>query len=205
MRKLLLTGYDAAMSSVGDLTAPLMCEYAERHHLDFQCRTDYPPDRDPMWRKVDFVIEALADAYDAVMWLDADTIVTNPAKAWQGKPHGVHMSRDWGADARVSDMSTCNFVAFTDSLPLWRLIVSHASSREFALFHEQGAMRDFHAEHQWVRDIVHVHPRRAFNAVPAEIQGAVEPWQAGDWLCHMTNLPNADRAGLFHKIMERIR
>lgn len=204
MRKLLLTGHDDAMAPVGNLTTPLMCEYAERHHFDFECSRDYPADRDPMWRKVTLV-EAALTKYDMVMWLDADTIITNPAKVWGGATNGVHMSRDWGTDARVADMSTCNFATFPDSLPLWRLIASHASSREFAPFHEQGALRDFYAEHQWVRDLVHVHPRRAFNAVPPEIEGIVEPWQVGDWICHMTNIPNTERVDLFHKIVRQIR
>jgi len=204
VRRLLLTGYDEAMSPIGDLTAPLMCDYAERYHLDFECSRDYPPGRDPMWRKVALVERALTQ-YDLVLWLDADTIITNAEKAWGGATNGVHISRDWGADARACDFSTCNFVAFQDSLPLWRLILSHESSREFTPFHEQGAYRDFFAEHQWVRDMTHVHPRKHFNAVPNEIPGVVEPWESGDWLCHLTNLPNLERVGLFHEIMERTR
>lgn len=203
MKSVLLTGYDDAMRTIGDMTSPLMERYAETWHMDFQCCRDYPPERHPMWYKVELVIEAFHDGYDRILWLDADTIITNQfcSKVMHA---GLHISRDWGEDASETDMSTCNFVAFKDTLPLWCLIASHHSNREFGQFHEQGAMRDFYKEHQWVRDMTTVYPRRVFNAVPQEVgPGIVEPWQKGDWLCHLTNIPNDRRVKLFKKITRR--
>lgn len=201
MKGLVLAAYDDAMAPIGDLTAPLMDEYARRHYLDFRCIRDFDPEILPYWQSVREVRAALAEGRPFVLWIDADAIITNPARFPRGRKSGLHLSRDWGADASETDFSCGNYLAWADSEPLWaELEARYERFADNGLF-EQSCLREMYAELPWVRDLVHVHRRRTYNAVPIEVHETVqEPWQPGDWLCHLTMMSMPERVALFHRM-----
>lgn len=207
LRTLLLTGFDKAMEPIGRLTAPLMADYANRHGFDFHCTRNFDPGSAPYWQKI-WDIAHFLKTYpcDRIMWLDADQVITNPewAPPWQ---RGFHASMDWGTDAvHAEDFSACGMVICADMMPLIHRTVLSYSQFEHADFPEQTALRHFKKEGpdhvaSWMR----THPRRTFNAVPIELcPTAPEPWQPGDFSCHLTHVTVPERVAMFHQIQARL-
>lgn len=219
MTTLLLTAYDSAMAPIGDLTSPLMLAYANRHGFDFHCSRVFgnriETESEPYWQKI-WDIKMLMNRgnpcgklYDRLMWLDADQMVTNPdwTPPWTS---GFHASLDWGVDA-VDDnhFSACGFVVCADSLNVIYATAAKHEEFEGVPFPEQAAMRRFREYGDYsikksLQENMHIHPRRVFNAVPTEIcEDAPEPWQLGDFCCHLTHLDVHSRVEVFYKIHRR--
>ncbi len=202
----LLTGYDDAMSYIGDLTSPLMDRYARLHGMEYKCRRlfgdvaprlewqEYVDGSHPAWQKIRVVIEAFNDGAGMVMWLDADSVITNPSLEWRSKQSGLHVSRDWGIEGKASDFSTGNFVAYADTLPLWEEAALRGPEWAHEPLYEQSAVVEMYEELAWVHNLVHIYPRRVLNSVPIEagFEAVAEPWQPGDFLCHLTNMPSRE-------------
>lgn len=209
-RTLLLTAYDNAMAPIGDLTSPLMLAYANRHGYDFHCSRIIEIGSESYWQKV-WDIRAFTSLsnpvrkeYDRIIWLDCDQVVTNPewTPPWES---GFHASLDWGVDALNDDhFSACGFVVCRDAFGIMTSVADrHYLFRE-ELFPEQAAMRYIRREHLKEREMMFIHSRRQFNAVPKEVcQEAPEPWERGDFCAHLTHVPVEKRAEIFHIIQEQ--
>lgn len=205
MSRLLLTGYDDAMQSIGDLTAPLMRDYAHRHGLDFRCIRGFDADTAPSWQKIKHIRQAYRDGYEAVLWLDADTLITDPKRKPPLEFFGLHVSLDWGADACPTDFSLGNFLAGADTDPLWAEAEKRADRFGNGSYWEQGCVREMFHELPWVAEMVYIYARRFWNAVPGQVHpSVVDPWEPGDWLCHLTMLSMPRRVELFHEISREI-
>lgn len=210
MRTLLLTGYNAAMAPIGDLTSPLMLAYANRHGYDFHCSRVFEPGSESYWQKIwdinafTSLSNPIRKEYDRVLWLDADQQITEPAwvPPWES---GFHASLDWGVDA-IDDnyFSACGFVVCRDMFGLMASVAErHYLFRERE-FPEQAALRSIRKDMIRERQRMHVHGRRVFNAVPVEISAeASEPWQKGDFCAHLTHVKPERRAEVFHIIQEQ--
>lgn len=200
-KTLILTGYDGKFAPLGDLTTPLMLSYANRHRFDFLCVRTYPDGEPAYWHKVPRIVTAIEQGYDRVIWIDADMVVANPeyAPPWD---KGFHASKDWGVDATTDEhFSMCCIIAGKDSVSLFRWLLNHKADWISKPFPEQAPMRHLYANHVAAKEIMKIHPRRVLNAVPIEVHASVvEPWQPGDWLCHLTMLSIEARVALFHKI-----
>lgn len=203
MKTLLLTSYDNKMKGLGDLTSPLMLSYASKHGMDFRCIRIYPFGEPPYLHTV-IVNQALADGYDRVIWMDADIIITNPEFV-PPFTTGFHASKDWGQDAVGSEcFSLCCFVACQDSKYLFEWCIERRQEYLFGEFPEQKPMRELYEASEENRKIMTIHPNRIFNSVPIEVHETVrEPWQIGDWLCHLTMISIPERIKLFHKIKDK--
>ncbi len=62
------------------LTREIHAEYCLRHGIDY--RIDNSPasgGRLPYWRKVELLIEAMAEGYDRIAWLDTDCVIVDPS------------------------------------------------------------------------------------------------------------------------------
>jgi len=191
------------MACLGCLTAPLMERYAYRHDMDFHCVREYETGTSPAWQKLELVIAALKWGSPSVLWLDADVMITAPDTPPPDLlPTALCVSRDWGLDAfGPGDFSTGAFIARSSALPL---IVEAMERRDWANrpLWDQSALREVWQSCMWARELIQVHPRRVLNPVPEEVcpGKVVDPWQPGDWLCHLTMLPFTERVKLFHKI-----
>lgn len=184
------------MKPLGDLTSPLMLSYASRHGFDFKCVRIYPENEPPYIHTV-IVRDALESGYDRIIFIEADVIITNP-KYVPPFTYGFHVSRDWGLDAtEPNSFSLCCFVVCKDSKYLFDTAVMNRQQDLYGKFPEQNTIRRL-----FDPEIMTVHPRRHFNSVPSQVHPTVqEPWQKGDWVCHLTMLPISDRIKLFHEII----
>lgn len=202
MKTILLTGYDGAMRELGDLTAPLMFRYATARGWDFKCHRSAQFDLSIYWNCVLGTFQALTSGYKRVVWIEADQIITNPDYELPELSPGLHVSRDWGADA-VDDnfFSACSWVASRDSLKLFERVLAIEPEWRDKLFPCQAPLQHIRRTEKWAEELITVHPRRMFNAVPKLVsEGAVEPWEPEDWLCHLTHVDLKRRIELFHMI-----
>ena len=56
-------------------------QYARRHRMDFVCRTGLQQQERPaQWDKILLIRQALEVGYAAIVWLDADTLIVDPAR-----------------------------------------------------------------------------------------------------------------------------
>lgn len=209
MNILILTGCDAAMARVGDLTSSNHRAYALRHGYDFERVTEYEPGSHPSWQKLRMVRERLP-SYDAILWLDADTVVTNPmlrvvdvVGPWNcPRVQGLAVSKDWThalPEDEIKHFSLGNFV-FTQCSGSFKVLEAALKRKEWENrpLWEQQAIQEEYRENPEIRKHVQILPRRKLNAVPATPNTTgPEPWQPGDFLCHMTYLPNEQRVKLF--------
>lgn len=195
---LVLTAYDDRFEPLGRLTTPDKEKYAALHKCDFKLARSRPKGLAPLWWKQYLVADALAE-YGAVIWMDADMMITNPEVDLEGLADGIHLSKDWGEDATEDGHFSCGaYFASFQALEVFDHCEIYQDRHPNAPFGDQDALRD---SYRILPDLFRIHPRRMFNAVPIEVHpSVVEPWQPGDFLCHLTMLPLADRVDLFHEI-----
>lgn len=205
MNLLVLTGYDAAMAAVGDLTNPSKEAYARRHGYSFLCNRAYEADTHPSWQKIR-LLQDLLPCFDAILWLDADTLVTNPAIATEYltiRPGSIIVSHDWSTctdEDAPHHFSLGNFL-ITNCQESFRLLHLMARKKQWANqpLWEQQALQELHRENEEIRPLVHILARRALNSVP--YRDAPEPWQPGDFLCHFTGIANEIRIPEIRRVM----
>ncbi len=76
----LITGYDEAIAAYGDIAASNHAAYARSHGYDHRVyRSGFDTARPPAWSKIRFILRSLRGT-DWVVWLDADTIITDPGR-----------------------------------------------------------------------------------------------------------------------------
>jgi hypothetical protein len=204
---LILTAYDAKMAPIGDLTSPLMLQYANRHGFDFHCTRNLDSGSAPYWQKIWDIAHFLKNgSTERILWLDADQVITN--MDWTPPWHrGFHASMDWGTDATTDfDFSACGMVVCADMLPIIQRVVLCYSQFENVDFPEQSALRHVRKNGpDYLTSWMKTHPRRTFNAVPIELcPTAPEPWQPGDFTAHLTHVPVAERVMMFNTILRQV-
>lgn len=212
MKTLVLTAFDSAMAPIGLLTSPLMLEYANRHGYDFLCARNFEVGCQSYWQKIweirnlTTLSNPIRKNYDRILYLDSDQVITNPewTPPWES---GFHASLDWGTDAADDNhFSACGFVVCRDAFG----IMSSVAERHYLFrereFPEQMALRSIRANMPRERQMMHVHDRRVFNAVPKEIcEDAPDPWQKGDFCAHLTHVTVEERVRIFHLIQEQTK
>jgi hypothetical protein len=206
MKTIIITGYDQNMRQIGDLCAASHQAYAIRHGYHFYQKHDYHADTHPSWQKMETVLAQL-DVYDRVMWLDADTVITNPQMPIEEvlayRPaNALHVSTDWthpNPEDEIKHFSLGNFVmhAGPEADDILYLASKRTEWSNRPLW-EQQAIQEEYRSNERIRRHVTIHPRRSLNAVPAlPTTTGPEPWQPGDFLCHMTFIPQEERVKLF--------
>ena len=208
-RYLVLTGYDDKMQEVGDRCAATHKAYADRHGYDQEVVRKYVPGIHPSYQKVAFIAERIAD-YDAILWLDADSVVMNKwfmIDKFIGSGHVMDISVDWCAWPHEDDdsenittlsVSCGNFIIWnTPDLPrfldTWYRYGERYASRDICCW-EQDGLRAAIGNDKWMNARVRRHPRRTFNAVHETCVNhnfpkvAPKPYQPGDFILHLTNV-----------------
>lgn len=207
MKTILLTGYDPVMAPIGELTSPLMEDYAGRFGIDYSCWLNYTDKHPAYWEKVPFICDRFDEGYERIIWLDADQMITNPyVTPWKDMKSGFHASMDWGQDATdASHFSMCGFVVCRDASCLFEWLEENKSDWVDKPFPEQAPMRWLYSNRPIANGKMTTHPRRAFNAVPIQVHDtAVDPWQTGDWCAHITMVPVERRVEIFHELKKLI-
>jgi hypothetical protein len=157
---------------------------------------DYIQPYHPSWQKID-VIKAVLPYYDAVLWLDADSFVTNPKACPMPAETAFTISEDWCApDTSDKPWISCgNF--WTRNKP-----------EAFEFFEQMEKYKSVYAFRDcccWEQDAFHqvlwksplksevtILPRTAMNSVKCKKEGIStrHQYERGDFLCHLTNVPD---------------
>lgn len=206
MKTLLFTGYDDAFAPLGDLTAPLMKQYAQLHGYDFGVyrapTMDVPSAMN--WVGIHGAKMAIEEGYGRIIYLDADQAVTNLDHLLPlDSNHRIQISLDWGRDVNSwNQFSICGFSATEGALPIFNDALALEPDYRDKPFPAQAPLRAVAEEFPFLFGVM---ARRVFNAVPEEIfPGCVpEPWRAGDWCAHLTHVSLERRIELFHEIVHR--
>ena len=192
MKPVVLTAWTENMHSIVEITSPTKIEYARKHGYEYRDHIfNEKTDEHPAWGKLALLLDVLPTV-DRLLWIDADAFITNPEISLENIPHidGLTASRDWGIDASLLDFSSAGMILTPKALPLVEAASRKTHWANCPLWDQNGlreAAREF-------RNLLHILPRRALNAVPQELHPfAVEPWQEGDFLCHLTCKTNEVR------------
>lgn len=158
--------------------------------------SDYSDDTHPSWQKID-LIKRLLPQYDAILWLDADSFVTNPKACPMPAQTAFTISTDWCApdDQGQRPWISCgNFwiVNKPESFEFFKVMEKfkpHYAYRETCCW-EQDAFHQVLWRSSKLRQEVTILPRTAMNSVMCEKEGIQTryKYQKGDFLCHLTNV-----------------
>jgi len=203
MKTLVLSGYDDNMASVGDRCTRTHGDYARRNGFYHEVVRKYLPGTHPSYQKILLIAERIP-LYDCILWLDADSVVTNPDAFRPGSVVGACMeiSIDWCApvpdDLRTLYVSCGNFVfyntdASTRFLETWdRYSQPYSTSRHGCW--EQDGLQAAMRSSEWFNRQVFRRPRKTLNSVHRTCvngnfpSSAPMPWEPGDFLLHLTNV-----------------
>jgi len=199
---IVVTGYDEAGASIGDLTSTTHKSYAEKWGFSFLCNRKYDGVTPPSWQKLGLVRQELLN-HDLVLWLDMDVVVTNPNVDFReipGSHEGLTFSFDWEF-SRPTLFTAGIFIASHCSRS-FRFLDEAMTLTEYSDWanytHDQGAMQAVAAKGPEWAEIVQVLPHKYLAPVPIEAQPmAVAPWRKGDFLCHLTGISNKQRVEMF--------
>ena len=213
-KTLVLTGFDDAMAEVGYRCAATHQTYARWNGYAQEVVRYKPTDAHPSYMKMGAIAERIAD-YDAILWLDADTVVMNKdvkVEALASPSHVMTISLDWcseiDAESRAAmhnGVSCGNFIV-RNTPDTARFMATWAQERErFATrpMWEQDALRYQMGRDKWMDAWVCRLPRRSLNAVHRECvnrnfpDAAPYPYQHGDFLLHLTNV---DRVRILNEL-----
>lgn len=228
MKTLLYTGHNEAYKPLADITVPRMADFADHMGMDFSVYTEEDANRlgipnSIYWVGVYGALQAFADGYERVMYLDVDQLITNVNALEDWMPactRGFHASKDWGNDAvEPWQFSMCGFVALRSSEVLFRTVRYAEPEWRDKPFPEQGPMQWYvkqlmdelpHMRAQLPdnqpRGLINIHPRPILNAVPDQVcPGQVpEPWNPGDFAAHITMVDLPRRVEIAKEILSRL-
>lgn len=214
---LILSGFDDNMAEVGIRCTATHRAYAAHWGCDHEVVRDYPKDCHPSWWKLQLIRDRIT-SYDAVVWLDADSIITNMGVSLMEWPYMANrgkvmvISVDWCApiDAEqnlegFTGVSCGNFIIRNVEgterfLSTW---AEHAERWKNAPMWEQDGLRSALRSDKWMRDQTKVLHRNLLNAVHASCvnrdfpDAAPYSWRSIDLLCHLTNV---DRSWLINSL-----
>lgn len=201
MKTVVLTAWTENMEAVVNITSATKIEYAHKHGYEYRGQLlEKKPNEYPAWGKLQLLLDILPTT-DRLLWIDADSFVTNPEITLESFPYieGMTASRDWGIDAGLLDFSSAGMILTQKALPLIEAASRKTHWANYPLW-DQNALREAARD---FRNLLHVLPRRALNAVPQKLHPfAIEPWQEGDFLCHLTNKSNEERKKFLDSFFE---
>lgn len=199
MRAAIITGATKEQDEI--LRATHVGKHALSMHFGWKLYTatdkNYGGKEHPSWQKIDLIREILPN-YDAVLWLDADSFVTNPKACPLPEETAFTISGDWCEPTPKNDekrwISCGNF--WTRNTP-----------QAFDFFKEMESYKRFFAYRScccWEQDAFHrvmwskrgrdvtILPRTAMNSVKCHKEDIDERmnYENGDFLCHLTNVPD---------------
>lgn len=205
-RYLVLTGYDDKMKEVGDRCSATHETYAIHHGYDHEVVREYLPTTHPSHQKIRLLRERI-ERYDAIMWLDADTVVFGglTIEGFKGPRQVMDISVDWCAPVVDDNRLAVTTYVSCGNFILWNTPDTAQFMKEWDRHSERYAVRDICCWEQdglraamqarvWFDNLVYRHQRRVLNAVHETCTNrnfpdrAPRPYQPGDFLLHLTNV-----------------
>lgn len=209
MNILVLSGYTDEMEDVGRRCTATHKRYAERHGYAHEVVREYRTDTHPSHQKIRLLKERI-DKFDAILWLDADTVVMNDGAELNWMHHlkeVLHISVDWCAPVEddmgdapyaTTYVSCGNFVMLNTPntarfIAEWERHSAKYATRQVCCWEQDGLRAAMQAS-EWFNGQVFRWHRRMFNAVHETCVNrnfpdrAPKPYQPGDFLLHLTNV-----------------
>lgn len=210
----LVTCYTEDFTPVADLTVPTHREYAERHGYVYENRI--VPKEVVLRQKLEMVYEYLEAGHKAVMWTDADAMVTNMTESlrdlFRANSFSMLVSRIAGVYL-TTDVHGLNAGVFAvHNQLLTRQLFYALKGYGYDLFQdrmnpEQQAMRHLLSAAPY-DDLVEYVPQKSLNAYwpgAYDYPGAEDvAWQPGDFILHLPAIPNSRRVEIFREAVEKI-
>jgi hypothetical protein len=234
---LVLTGGDNNLHEVLDLTVPSKLRYARKYGYDFMCLNsfkkypEYNINNDNIglsFSRTIYMFRMLAH-YNIIMWLDADSIVTNynyPIESFITNDHSLYFSYDWpvssNGDSGHEGFSGGNFI----------VQLTHNSAEIFDKFvysaqtylNDSGADQAcfnylYKATH--LKSYIKILEHKYLNAVPEFIKNTeiwkndpnrvgpnssfkiTSPWNENCFIAHLTGCSNSDRVNLLNNELKK--
>jgi hypothetical protein len=231
MKTLILTGADKGsdgrMHELLDLTIPSKQKYASIHGYDFLSLRSFPTDLECGFDEKKHVGYLRANIafkmlrfYDAVMWIDGDSVVTNfdfKITDFQKNDTCFTASYDW---FHCSTFSTGNFVIFKNNktqhlyntfLALARQRVQNGNPFD----QEQGTLNALWLRLPEIKNLFNILPQKFLGGVPSfitktpswiqrkndQVGKIVSPWDKTNFLAHLTGISNEDRINIIKNNM----
>ncbi|MFA6961807.1 MAG: DUF273 domain-containing protein [Opitutaceae bacterium] len=184
----IITAYDDAIATYGDIAAARMRDYAKRHGYDFVVYRDgFDPARPPAWSKILFTLRALRGV-DWVVWLDADILIADldrPLEEFISRDHDIVMAR------HIKPSPHPNTGVFLLRNRLWvRAFLRHVYAQTGVINHpwwEQVSWNILMEGYRLPR--IRVVDARVFNSLHTS-KAPEDVYQTGDFLIHFAGLPD---------------
>jgi hypothetical protein len=204
---------DATMEEVFDMTLPSKIRYCKKHGYDILALRSFGVDKKNIYKDSDIgalrVIRAIEmlEYYDIVMWVDADSVITNENFSISDFPLDdqccFYASWDW--NGRYS-MSTGNFILkLNDSVKYFEQtfnrIKPHFNS-------EQETINIMYSNDPTSRNIIKILDHKFLGSIPskelyreawATRPQAFYPWNKDSFLLHLTGAPNKRRIDMMNE------
>jgi hypothetical protein len=213
---LVLTGSDEPMWGVLDETIPSKQKYVKERGYDLMVVRSFPGDKECRLeeRHIGFQRAALAfkllKFYDAVMWIDADSVITNTSYKIEDFIRGNECyiaSYDW---MHYNSFSTGNFIVrrTPNVQNFFNLFLQVSRIHLEGIGADQSTFNQIYRDMPDQRENFGILDHRYLNAVPSflvETQtwkndnnrtGIVAPWTSDCFLAHFTGTDNQERIEL---------
>jgi|TARA_R110000868_G_scaffold138335_2_gene352386 hypothetical protein len=215
MKTLILTGSDKSMWDVLDLTNPSKQNYAASKGYDFMCLRSFPgiescgfKEQHIGFQRTAFAFKLL-NHYDNVMWVDADSVITNfdyKLEDFIHKDACYIASYDW---MHHTSFSSGNFIVRrTQNVSnFFNAFVQISQHFLEMIVADQGALNQMYNIPQYREDFC-ILDHKYLNAVPGFLtetqtwikdnnrSGIVAPWTKDSFLAHFTGTENSERIQL---------
>lgn len=215
MKTLILTGSDEKMLKVLDLTLSSKQEYCKKHNYDFLSLRSFAADPQCNFTlaHIGFIRAVMAFKqlryYDNVMWIDADSIITNidyKIEDFILNDACFIASYDW---AHFNSFSTGNFIIRkTDKTQnLFNRFLDVSRYRLNDIMQEQGTLNQIYRESNESREFFNILPHKFLGGVPNVVhdtatwrndhRGALaDPWTLDCFLAHLTGMTPEERVDI---------
>lgn len=216
MKTLILTGSDEGMLPVLDLTMASKQEYCKKHNYDLLSLRSFSADVECGFSSSHIGFLRAVNAfrllrfYDCVMWIDADSIITNYNYKIQDFIVGDETfiaSYDW---MHYNSFSTGNFIIrkTPQVQELFNRFLNVSKFRLNDIMAEQGTLNQIYNESASMKSLFNILPHKFLNSVPEFLvetetwrndnnrSGIVDPWTPESFLAHLTGTSTLERTNI---------
>jgi hypothetical protein len=202
--KSVISLYSENMQAVADLTIPSHVKFAEAYGWNQEAKI--VDQENCLWEKLNLISEHLSQKHSAVLWLDADVLITNP------KPITWILDENPAADVFLTaDINGLNAGAMLIRNTDWSKAFFYAcKTHGKTLFGdrpngEQQAIQHFASVYPYA-GIVHYIPQRELNSYHPDAyeypKSHSAHWQNGDFALHLPSLENEIRIEILKQYIQ---
>ena len=198
MKPIILTGHTHHVAPIAEFCLPSKRAWAEQHGCELIVLTnaDFPVEHGhPSFQKLKWLSIHLSARLVPVIWLDADSMITNldvtPESLLPGRIYDAAASRDYSDGGRPPDKAwSAGNTAWNPTINAmhWLDLAMCDEGARWGGLWDQDALQRCHPD----GTLLDIRPPRAMNAVHPDF-GLEASWLPGDFLIHFTGIAPEDR------------